>query len=497
MKIRPTQKERNSQKTKSSCFTFFDALNRVDFSEIRELFPLRVWGGGKSQKPPVLMFKSLLTMAFCEVESINKWAFVVRKDKHLAQRIGFQDAKHAPGVSTYYDFVYRLLDHAEKGIGKARAREAFTGKAAPRLIVSKKKARTRDEREDGKARFKAEGVTELRLNEVRQRGKISDFTQRLSELLLPFILETIRQGLLGDPNDLTLSIDGTLYKSFCSRNGRSACECKTRKCGCPRLYGDPTANWGYISSKKTFILGHRIIGLVARGASQVELPLFVQVGDAKEGEPPASIDALFRFKHLKIGQALGLRKSIPAAHLCGDLGFDASPFYAACEDLCLSPVIPLLSAGKVKAEGFTLDPVKAPKCPSGQAMTKHFKSADRGTCYRCPARVASRAGGRYHYRTDPDLCILDEMCDGTSKIGPTLYQREGTIHRLAPPINRDSERFQELYNRRGSVERFFSRLKSSSGAIKTRRKPILQFFVMLRAAVCHLKAWINATPQAG
>ena len=83
------------------------------------------------------------------------------------------------------------------------------------------------------------------------------------------------------------------------------------------------------------------------------------------------------------------------------------------------------------------------------------------------------------------------MCDSTSKIGPTVYVTEGTYDLHNPEITRDSDEFKEVYNRRGSVERFFSILKSPRGLVKTRRWPILQFMVIIKAISCHLRAWMK------
>ena len=206
------------------------------------------------------------------------------------------------------------------------------------------------------------------------------------------------------------------------------------------------------------------------------------------GEVPMVIEGLSRLKYSFWGARLGTRKDIPASHFIGDLGYS----YASVQQManvCGLKTVLLLPA-QLKRDEDKMVKIKdgQPLCKSGQQMKYHF-SDYRGACYRCPARVAKRSGGRFRYEIDASRCALPVMCDSESKIGPTVYVREGSERFLNPRIDRESELFTELYKRRLSAERFFSRIKQKNKMILSRRLPVLFFLLIVKAISFHVKAW--------
>jgi len=454
-------------------------------------------------------------MQLLEEKSINRWAQRLRDSPKKAKLIGYQSPDETPAPSTYYNFIYRILDHynAERpaqitdrvNISSDIPSPSKSSKPSDefrhhggifREIKSKEKRRREKEERTGQKQRREEGVTSKKLEEVRRWKRAqSDFVQVINRLLLHVVKQSISMGILASPNQLALCVDGTLYKSQGSSYGTRRCECvKNKRCKCPKSYSDPTAAWGYCKTKDEFVFGHRVSALVARGETAVELPVQVIVSPTQVGEEPLCVEGIARLWHERAGLDLGGRRSIFAQYLVGDLGYCGAAIHQCAQDFGLKPVIPLLEVSHTKQKdkkSCTVDRDSIPRCPSGQEMKKHFTCAKRGTCFRCPARRVRRKDSKLYYEIDPSRCELAEMCDPTSKIGPTIYVREGTYHRLNPEIPRDSEEFKELYNRRGSVERFFSRLKCSSGAVETRRSPILQFMTVIRAIACHVQAWMK------
>ena len=200
------------------------------------------------------------------------------------------------------------------------------------------------------------------------------------------------------------------------------------------------------------------------------------------------IEGLSRLKYSGWGKAVLSHKSIPASHFVGDLGYSYASMQHMANVCGLQTV--LLLPKQLKRPSDKMIEIKdgIPLCPSGQVMKRHF-SDYRGICYRCPARVAKRSGGKFRYEIDKSRCELPVMCDAESKIGPTVYVRDGSEKFFKPEIERESELFGVLYKRRMSVERFFSRIKQKNKMILSRRLPILFFLLIVKAISFHVKAW--------
>ena len=435
-------------------------------------------------------------MQLSEERSINKWAQMLRDSDTKAQLIGYRCARETPAVSTYYAFIYRIFDYYQRMAsgGEGRPSDLYRHhRVQRRELVSGRSRRKKLEQESGERQRRAEGVTDLKLAEVSGwREAPVDFVQMVNRVLLEVMGQSLEMGVL-EAKDLALCVDGSLYQSQANGEGRRRCGCGDFSCQCTRAYGDPTAGWGYSKSKDEYVFGHRVSAMVARGGGSVELPVQVLVSPPHVGEEPLCLEGLARLWHERLGLRLGGRKAIPAEYLVADLGYCGAAIHQGVQGFGLKPVIPLLSVSRLRGaegNGCTVGEDRVPRCPSGQPMKKHFSSVLRGTCFRCPAREGRRGpDGKLVYVVNPALCALPVMCDSTSKIGPTLYVRSGSYDRLNPEIPRESPLFKEVYARRGCVERFFSRLKCSGGAVQTRRLPVLQFMAVIRAIACHVQAW--------
>ena len=267
------------------------------------------------------------------------------------------------------------------------------------------------------------------------------------------------------------------------------CDCSLKdRCACERAYCDPTAGWGYSKTKNEFVFGHRLHAVVAKGEGVHDLPVQLYMNSPLMGEIPMAIEGLSRLKDSDWGKTMKSRTSIPASHFVGDLGYSYASMQHMANICGLKTV--LLLPERLKRQADKMIDIKdgIPVCQSGQVMKRH-SSDHRGICYRCPARVARRSGGIFRYEIDKSRCELPVMCDAESKIGPTVYVRDGSERFLKPEIDRGSELFGTLYKRRMSVERFFSRIKQKNKMILSRRLPILLFLLVVKAISFHVKAW--------
>jgi hypothetical protein len=188
----------------------------------------------------------------------------------------------------------------------------------------------------------------------------------------------------------------------------------------PEEYGDPDASWGHRSAVSTRgaggFYGYRLHMAVC---SKTDLPLAwrIETGKANESMMVASLlDKL---------HGLGIDPETCAM----DKGYDHRRVYDECEERDVLPVIPLRNSRDVKIGGHF-----PPFCKHGGDW--RFAGADhkRGaTKWRCP----------------------------TGECKPASVWIKAS--RLKPLIPRGTDRWKGLYQRRGSVERAFGRLKHEWG----------------------------------
>jgi hypothetical protein len=197
----------------------------------------------------------------------------------------------------------------------------------------------------------------------------------------------------------------------------------------PEEYGDPDASWGHRSAVSTRgaggFYGYRLHMAVC---SKTDLPLAwrIETGKANESMMVASLlDKL---------HTLGIDPETCAM----DKGYDHRRVYDECEERDVLPVIPLRNSRDVKIGGHF-----PPFCKHGGDW--RFAGADhkRGaTKWRCPTGECKPA---------------------------SVWIRAS---RLKPLIPRGTDRWKGLYQRRGSVERAFGRLKHEWGLAPLRVRRI-------------------------
>jgi hypothetical protein len=193
-----------------------------------------------------------------------------------------------------------------------------------------------------------------------------------------------------------------------------------------------------------------------------------------------------------------LREHLPKAKMkygIFDAGYDATDFYKMWLQLDGVPVIPL---NRGNLPGVDLDGVErnkhgVPLCPANIEYKRHGLNKRRGVVvYHCPAKYLGRTKGKPEFKTDVKRCPLGVLCEPDSTMGPLVNLPLHENPRLNGPIERGSKAFKELYNKRGTCERFFSRLERKglkSGSY--RRKHIFVFQTMCAAIGIHAEAWVK------
>ncbi|HEY3759171.1 MAG TPA: transposase [Solirubrobacteraceae bacterium] len=191
-------------------------------------------------------------------------------------------------------------------------------------------------------------------------------------------------------------------------------------------YSDPDASWGHRSAISTrgsgTFYGYKLHMAVC---SKTDLPLAWRVETGKANESMVVAPLLDKL------HTLGIDPETCAM----DKGYDHRRVYNECDERNVLPIIPLRNSRDVKIGGHF-----APFCKHGNWR---FAGADRkrgATKWRCP----------------------------TGECTPASTWVENS--RLKPLIPRQTDRWSDLYQRRGSVERAFGRLKHEWGlALRVRR----------------------------
>ncbi len=216
-----------------------------------------------------------------------------------------------------------------------------------------------------------------------------------------------------------VAIDATAIRSHANLNKKPS--------------SDPEAGFAYKGGKKDayhWEFGY-YLHMVADATS--ELPIAKQLSLSSQHEKEIALPLLRKTRDV-------LPWFKPEVVLA-DAGYDA---YYVYEDIVNGfDAEPIIDSSKKKApllSGSTQNPI----CPGGLPLTRIGHHPMLGLRYECPARARKSI-----------KCPLPEMCP--LKVA---YIRPGhDYRRFGYRISRTSPKWQELYNKRTSIERIFSRLK--------------------------------------
>lgn len=147
-----------------------------------------------------------------------------------------------------------------------------------------------------------------------------------------------------------------------------------------------------------------------------------------------------------------------------DAGYDSSDIYKNAINLKGQAIIKLNRRNQKKPPGG-FDENGTPLCPAGQAMV--FWGSDKKHLtikFRCPKAVGQQVE-------------CQKECNYNNSYGPVVRLKVTKNPRLFCCPHRGSDKWQKLYNRRSSIERWFGLLKEHLSLDKMTRRGIDKAFV--------------------
>ena len=410
-------------------------------------------GRPSNQAPAVL--RSLLLMTFAVETSISAWHDRLSGEPILAIACGFQPDDIASVATIYYlrNLLWpRPCIPALRRLPKKPVRPAKRGDKLPN---------------------KHPAILGSLFDEAKNGRRFSLRPERfLQELMARVVVDTsVKKGLLGNPNSLSVAIDGAPLQTGASPYGKRICECQLapgQRCDCPRSFEDAAANWGWDSFHKQYYFGHTLYHTTAAD-SLYDLPFLVRLTQASRNDSVTGFISLV--------ETVDLYPQLTIKRVLADSAHDNAPTYIFCYEHHMAPYIdankrhqgqPLLPS----PTGFTVEGV--PICPAGELMISNgFCSGRNRHKYRCP-----------HLGECATPC-------SSSSYGRVVYTYpKGSLRQ--PPVPRNTEAFRRVYKRRTTVERSLKRtlVDRHLEDCRVRRKNHWYWCAILAAMAQHVDAWI-------
>lgn len=410
-------------------------------------------------RDPVNMLRSLILMALLKIKGITQWVRDTRTHALLAILTGFSP-DDTPGIGTYYDFLKRVYNGTYQRPCKHINKKSDA-------LAGLHKRNIKKESEDKKNSFSPYNTQSKKLAEKllaeADSPRPCDYLKILDDLLLQLgLIPTIKQGMLSETEQITISGDGSILVTNASGAGKPACSCREEgnyKCECPRYYCSPTAKWCYNHHTGSFEFGDRYYHIVVTQNGH-DFPLHVSMPGGNESDYTLSLNAVDRL--LKGLKENGINMSFK--YFAGDGHHDSQAHYTYLMEKHIVPVIPLSENTKktfTHLENVTMDDEGTPLCPGGLKMRYHgFNKKKQAHTYCCPVKRDTHRDGKSLYVTHIDECPRKADCRPGTKMAPVIYLKLDSDPRLFPPLSRDSKKFKELYKERSASERVNSVIDS-------------------------------------
>ena len=425
-------------------------------------------------QPQIL--RSLVLMLDRKFTSLTNWVAELQSDDLLAMLIGCSPG-HLPPLGSYFDFIDRLwLRNPEyEKLGRVDLFPASKNKKPSSRPGKGKKLPNRHS-----------GITK----------KVADYA--LSERDFPFhyekglqqlfsiaaIVPSLELGLI-DPDNLTVSGDGTCVHSHANPYGHRVCKCAEKgitSCLCPRHFSDPDASWGWDSDLNAYYYGHTLYLLSYHNQKyQTDLPLHIRFFDAKRHDSVSGIISLAEFRQINPG--------IKVKNICLDSAHDNYPTYNLCKKWGISPFIDMNSnrgRSQTIPKRLNLDDDGTPLCDAGFRMVYWGYSPKRHDCkWRCPVACGKEK-----------KCTCEVPCSSSS-YGRCIYTKPDWDIRLYTPVPRGTEEYIKTYNNRTSSKRVNNRILNDYHLhdMKIHSKKRYSFFAMIAGINIHLDARIKKQKQ--
>ena len=386
--------------------------------------------------------------------SLDEWINKLSKCQVLQFACGFRGK--LPGVASYYDLINRIICLNEKPRTKKKKRK-------PKQNYGKEKMPP-----------KHPGIVQRLVNKILQGRRLAQRPEHLIQEIFAKVCvqSSIKMGLI--PTSLAISGDGTCIETGASHHGRKTCACKDFKCGCPRRFSDPNANWGWDSHNKCYFYGYTGYFISTYNSTEkLDLPLYLRLLDAKRHDSVSAVIALAEFKDLYPNLTIGT--------FISDSASDNYATYELLNRWGINAVIALnkTNDGNRKFGECLVNDKGTPVCSAGYQMVYWGCDNSRNRIkWRCP-RVLGKC----------EPCIACESCS-LSPYGRVVYTKQNWDLRLFTKIPRGNDRFKQIMKERTAAERVNNRILHHYGLenSKVRGKKRILFFAAIAGFNIHLDA---------
>lgn len=399
-------------------------LNLDPLKEV--IVPLYSSIGRPAQNQPEL-FRALVVMVHCKTQDPTKFVNLLRSSPVLSSICGFEG--QTPGVGTFYDLLARLW------LADAPQKEIKTPKS---------KGRKRPKSGD-KLKPKHPSIVKKLVDKALQGRLIEKRPERILQRILKecAVIPSSKLGLLGNPDNLAVSGDGSPLLTGASPNGKRLCKCHTQgiyHCKCKRSFTDPTANWGWDSYHDQWFYGHTLYSITSADSPN-DLPIFLRL---VQGSRHDSVTFVFSWVEL-----LNLYPEFKFSKALLDSAHDVYDIYRLLWENQTEPFIDLNGRNQghsIYSGPLTVNASGVPICMANLPMRNWGFNNNRCRIkWRCP-----------HYK-DKSQCPKQQECSPSS-YGRVVYTKPNWDFRLFTSIPRGSKAWKTIYARRTTVERTFKRI---------------------------------------
>lgn len=422
-------------------FYYEDQLNKLydlDLDGIGDLLADTYSSTGAPALRQAQLFRSFLLMSMCQVASIPAWVARLSVTPILRAMVGYLPGDDIHQAGSYYDLINRCWC-----ANRDSEREFEKNPHPPQYKPKKQYAKNE------KQPVRRQGIVQKLADVAAQGRTFENRPERLMQQILAKVGTgpAARLGLLGDPEKLCVSGDGTCVLTGGSALGSKKCACKEQgvyNCNCPRHFADPYARFGWDSHNKRYFYGHtQYILSVYNPKLKCDLPIFLRMVQASRHDSISSIVSLAEFR--------ALHPEFNISTFCGDSAHDALPFYRLLDHWGIDPVIALNKRRRKDdsaSADYTINKDGVPVCLEGLPMV------DNGFCkgrnrrkFRCPL-----ACGKVN------SCTHKSDCPSQSSYGRTVYVSLGQDLRHITRIPRGSAMWKKIMKARTASERVNKRL---------------------------------------
>jgi hypothetical protein len=443
---------------------YADILEKIYILNLDKLLPLvlnRYSHTGRPAKRQPEIFRALVMMVHLK-KSITSFVKLLKGEPVLAVACGFEP-NAVPGVGTFYDYLDRFwLGHE------------------PTRALRKLEKHNKKPNKGEKLPDKTPGLVAELVNKVLNGYDFTDNPEHLLQKVLKecAVKPSLDLGLCGEPEHFVFAGDGAPLETGASPYGKKVCQCKERgiyRCSCPRLYTNPTANWGWDSYHERWFYGHSLYALTAADSVN-DLPILLHITQASRHDSGTFVAAYAQMRTL-----------YPELHFSTAL-LDSAPDASDISRLLATHgVEPFICLNKRRKGQSSLPPAEfneqgTPVCLAGLEMVYWGIDKQRHRLkWRCP------------FYKCLDKCAHRQACSPSS-YGRVIYTKLKDNLRLFTKTPRSSKAWKKTYAKRTSVERTLKRILVDYAFESARLRAEKRWFwvASLAAINQHLDAQVNA-----